>query len=100
MSFFVICTRKLMQKKAQMTFEYAAMFVALVAVIVVASAVVLKPTTNKFYIGIGNLVENATMDLQEQVTVSRIAFIDPSKMISEDEPEDDLKKVSGEIQGL
>lgn len=67
--------KQLCQKKAQLTVEYAVMFAALVIVVLLASSKIMQPTmTNKYFNGIGNLVEGATTELQERAKVSKIAF--------------------------
>lgn len=51
------------QKKAQITVEYAVMFVALVAVIIIASSKVISPAVNRFFNGVGNIIDNATAEM-------------------------------------
>lgn len=55
------------QKKAQITVEYAVMFVALVAVIIIASTKIISPAVNRFFNGVGNMIDNATTDMQEKM---------------------------------
>ncbi|MFH1691010.1 MAG: class III signal peptide-containing protein [Candidatus Omnitrophota bacterium] len=55
------------QKKAQITVEYSVMFVALVAVIIIASTKFIAPAVNRFFNGVSNIVDNATTEMQGKV---------------------------------
>ncbi len=57
------------QKKAQLTVEYAVMFVAIVAVIIIASTNFISPAVNRFFNGVGNIIDNATTAMQGHVVI-------------------------------
>jgi Flp pilus assembly pilin Flp len=47
-------------KKGQMIVEYAVMFTVIVAVIIYASAVFIKPALNRFFNTTAKVIDNAT----------------------------------------
>lgn len=53
-----------LKKRGQMTVEYSVMFVVIVAVIIVASSSVIGPAFNRFFNGVGNIIDDATTEMR------------------------------------
>jgi uncharacterized protein (UPF0333 family) len=50
----------MMTKRGQMTVEYSVMFVVIVAVMIWAATNVVKPSTNRFFVSTGRIINSAT----------------------------------------
>ncbi|MGE5280501.1 MAG: hypothetical protein ACM3L6_07160 [Deltaproteobacteria bacterium] len=53
-------------RRGQMILEYTVMFVVIVAVIIYASANVVKPAVNRFFSASGRVLDNATNEIQNR----------------------------------
>lgn len=69
----IVRMRAACDKKAQLTVEYAVMFVAIVAVLIAASTKFIAPAVNRFFNGVGNIIDNATTEMQTRVVVGESA---------------------------
>jgi uncharacterized protein (UPF0333 family) len=56
--------KKCFDKKAQMTIEYAVMFVVIVAAILIASKTLIAPAINRFMGATAVVINNAAADLE------------------------------------
>ncbi len=58
--------RQSFKKNGFLTSEYAVMFVALVVVIIAVSSSIIKPAYNRLYNGVGNILDDAAIQMETQ----------------------------------
>lgn len=55
-----------LQKRAQLTVEYAVMFTVIVAAVIWAGRNVIRPSVNRFFVSTGNIINSAAEEIEDR----------------------------------